>query len=92
MNMTTIIMSGKHPKIVLNDASMLEIDESFGLIWIHPNGVEDENSYRLNLNMHMVDVHRTPQDFSNDNGEGELAKTPAPNAPDLTGERSKQTC
>jgi hypothetical protein len=60
--MTTIIMSGKHPKIVLDNASMLEIDETYGLMWIHPNGVQDCESYRLNLNMHMVDVHCGEQD------------------------------
>lgn len=55
--MTTIISTGKSPKIVLDDATMIEIDENLGLMWIHPNGIEDENSYRLNFKFRMVDVH-----------------------------------
>ena len=73
--MTTIIMSGKHPKIVLDNASMLEIDETYGLMWVHPNGVQDCDSYRLNFNMRMVDVHCGEQDNFRRDASGEL---PAP--------------
>lgn len=53
-NATVIICT--NPSLILKNGTTLDINEEYGLIWIHPDGYQKEGSFRLNLKLKMVDV------------------------------------
>lgn len=64
-----LLKSDKKTDIVMPDASVIQIDHEFGLIWIHPSGTPEPGSFRLNLRLKMVDVlvgHDGKPKLSND--------------------------